>query len=403
MAQTAFGLTDLFDAGILLPSSFAFQQGTPWENVQRDSPGVQAAVSEGLVNQGWFEVGSSNKWVDVDEGSGDVAVAFADGYYRVDELRDLVATALNGAAGLSDIYTVTWLNGVFSIGSSGTFSISWKTGSHGTDNSDNSIAEEMGFDESADTSTAGSHVATSKRYSTAVGFWFDLGSTKKIAALVWYAEGGDDVTASFDDVKLFVDSAFRGWHRDAWVDASSTTIQISARSAAQTVNQIQVGFQDPDTATARRYGFVSWRHWDESQDHRVGLIKAFAAVRDNANSRTIGPVRDHLPFQAANPRNLGDYYAPTGIIRWRATLTFPAWEVASWKEVVLSIVAHGLHTGVLWVEDFDSLKANTIATTLSDTNLGRVLWATVQSVSGGDASGQQDSYRTSTVSIEQLR
>jgi hypothetical protein len=405
MAQVAFGLTDQLLAGTLTPSTLAFEPGTPWQNVQKDSPGVQAAILEGEVNQGWFEVGSSNKWIDVNEGSGPVSVEVASGYYSsAGALRDAVSTALNTAGGLSDTYTITWVNGWYAIGSTGTFSILWESGTHGSSLADDNIGQELGFSTAADDASAGSHTADEQRYSTAAGFHFDLGSSIALHAFLWYAEGGDDgVAASFDNVAVYLDTAFRGWHRDAWIDASSTAVGFSARPTDQDVNQIQLGFQDPDTATPYRYGFVSWRHWDSSADHRIGLLKAFKATLDSTNGRTIGPLRGHRPILGGEPRNLRNYYAPPGITRWRASMTFPDWEIASWKGVILSLAAHGLQTGALWVEDFTSLKGNTIATTLADVNLGRVLWCTLQSLSGGDATGQADAYRTADAAIEQLR
>ena len=407
MAQTAFFLTDLLD-GTAFPSlPSGFLPGAPGANASKDSPGIQAIVKEGAVNEGWFEVGSSNKWIDIDEGAGAVAVAMSDGVYTAQTLAAEVQAELNAAAGLAGTYTVTWLNGRFSIGiGAGTFDILWKTGSHGADNSDNSIAAELGYSDAADDTGAGSYAADSKRYSTAVGFWWILGSATAAHAFLWYAEGGGDgVTASFDNVVAYVDTAFRGYHRDAWVDAASTTISLSKRPAdtASTTNQIQAGWQDPDTASARRYGFISWRHWDESKDHRVGLVKAFQVRWDSTNARTIGPLKGHQPFSGAAPRGMGNYYAPPGIVRWQAKMEFPEWEVESWASVVLPLAEHGLQRGLLWVEDFTAALAATTSQNSTTVARGGILWGVIQSLGGGDASGQQDLYRSADLTLEQLR
>ena len=403
MAQTAFFLKDLFDGNLAAGSGFTAD--LPGANASLDSPGLQAKQIEGTSTTGTFEIGSTNKWFDIDEGSGDVAVAIADGQYTQgpDQLAALIATTLTAAAGLAGVFTVQWLFGTFVISSTVTFSLSWKTGSHGTDNSDNSIAEEIGFDESADTSTAAAHTGTSKRYSTGTSLLFDLGSAKEINAFLWQADGGSDgATVSFDNVVAYVDTNIRGFHRDAWVDASSTAITISGRPPSTGTNLIQAGFQDPATSVSKRWAFVSWRHWDESNDHRIGLCKAFASTWDTTNSRTISPLREHRPIDGSAARNVANYYPPGGILRWRASMAFEQWEVASWRLVFVPIVQHGKQTGALWVEDFETLKANTIATTKSEAVAGLALWGTFQSFDGGDAGGQQDAYRTSALSFEQL-
>lgn len=406
MAQVAFFTEDLLDGFAFPGIPTGFVSGAPAGNVAQDSPGIQAAVNEGELSEGWFEVGSSNKWIDIDEGAGAVVVAMTPGAYTAQGLGLEVQAQLNAASGLAGTYTVTWLNGRYSIGiGAGTFSILWKTGSHGSDNSDNSIAAEMGYADDADDTGAGSYAADEKRYSTAAGFWWDIGPTKQIHAFLWYAEGGSDgVTASFDNVVAYIDTAYRGNYRDAWVDASSTAITLSKRPPSTTpTNQIQVGFQDPATATARRYGFISWRHWDESADHRVGLAKAFKVLWDTTNSRTIGPLKRHQPFSAASPRNLGNYYAAPGIVRWQAAMDLPEWEVASWAEVVLPLADHGLQRGLLWVEDFTGALASTSSELRTTVTRGGILWGTIQDLSGGDASGQQDLYRTANLTLEQLR
>lgn len=406
MGQVHFGLKDELEAGVLAASAPGFQSSPPYANVSTDSPGLQAVVREGDVGIGWFEIGSSNKWIDIDEGSGQVVVAFADGpYVSGTTLAAHIQSTLNASA-LVDTYTVTWVGGVFNIGSTGTFSILWKTGSHGTDNADNNIGTELGFSTTADTSTAGSHAAAKKRWSTAAGFWWDLGSATALHAFLWYAEGGGDGwTASFNDVVAYVDTAYRGAYRDAWVDASSTAISLSKRPADATteINQIQVGFQDPDTATPYRYGFISWRHWDESADHRIGLVKAFKLVRDTTNARTTGPLRDHQPVSSAPPRSMLSYYVPPGLLRWRVSMTFAEWEIDSWIEVVQEVIEHGLQSGVLWIDDFAAALAADVTELGAIVARGKILWGCVQSITGGNATGQQDAYRTSDLTLEQLR
>jgi hypothetical protein len=403
VAQTAFFLKDLFDGNLAAGSGFTAD--LPGANASLDSPGLQAKQIEGTLTTGTFETGSSNKWIDINEGFGAVLTAVPSQQWTQgpDQIGAALEDALNAAASLTFVYTVTWLNGVFNIGAPSAFTILWDTGSHGTSGTDNNIGQELGFNTVADSSSSTSHTADKKRYSTGTSFVFDLGTATELNAFLWYAEGGDDdATVDFDDVVAYVDTNLRGFARDAWVDAASTTIALSTRSATQESNLIQIGFNDPDTAPSRRWAFVSWRHFDESADHRVGICKAFSVTWDTTNARTIDPLRGHQPFNGGQPRNVENYYPAPGLQRWRANLTFSDWETASWQEVVAAVINHGRRTGLLWVEDLDAVKANGAAAKLSAVDAGTALWSVVQSTSGGDATGQQDAYRSSSLSLEQL-
>jgi len=400
MAQTAFFVTDRFDGKI--KTSSGFTPDMPFDNVSKDSPGIQGKALEGTLTTGAFETGSSNKWIDINEGGGDIGVAMPNQQWLSPQAMGAELQAQINASALPGAdYTVTWLNGVFAIGKgAGTFEITWKTGSHGADNSANNIGTEMGFTAAADTGLVSSVFAEAKRYSTTTSLVIDMGTARELNAIVWYAEGDSDTL--FDDVRLYIDTTLRGFTRDAWIDASSTAITLSNRSSTQAHNLIQVGFQDPATATSRQWAHVSWRHFDESTDHRVGLCKAFSVLWDTTNSRTIGPLREHQPISSAQPRNVQNYYAPPGIVRWSASMSFPDWEIASWEEVVLALAEHSFQAGTLWVEDFATLDTASTTAILADVDAGLVLWGTIQNMSGGDAAGQQDLYRTSSLTFEQL-
>ena len=399
MAQTAFFLTDVFDGKLQAT-------GLPTAPMSSDSPGFQSTVVEGpSIVTGRFEIGTSNKWLDVDEGSGEVNVKINIGEYLSHTvLAAQIKANLDNT--LTDTYTVSWVSGRFRISSTGTFKFLWKTGSHGTDNADDNASAELGYTGTADdTSFLSSHDAEDARYSTSVALTVSLISATELNAFLWYAEGGDDDDAAdFDDVKVYAGPPNGGLTRDAWIDAGATEIfSASKRPTAETTNQIQIAFQDPDAPTTGFTFFISWRHFDSSKTHRVGLCKAFAVTWDTTNARTIGPLRGHQPISSAPPRSLANYYAPPGIVRWRASMDFPRWEVASWAEVVQAVIRHGRQTGVLWVEDFGTLRTATAAAVLADVKAGKILWGTVQEISGGDAGGQQDAYRTSALTLEQLR
>ena len=75
MAQTAFFFPDAFDGEL---ESIGLDTAPATE----DSPGVQSIVNEGAATiSGRFEIGTSNKWLDVDEGAGEVSVKITVGAY----------------------------------------------------------------------------------------------------------------------------------------------------------------------------------------------------------------------------------------------------------------------------------------------------------------------------------
>lgn len=55
-----------------------------------------------------FEIDSSNKWIDIDEGSGEVSTAIPVGFYSPTDLCAAIQTALRDSPSLSNLYTVTF-------------------------------------------------------------------------------------------------------------------------------------------------------------------------------------------------------------------------------------------------------------------------------------------------------
>lgn len=102
-----------------------------------------------------LEVTSETKYIDFDEGSGELTTEVQAGFYTLEELADAVEDALNEIG--SDTYTVTVnrTTRVFTIASTGTFDLLWDTGT----NTAETIGEVLGFSVAADDTGGSSYVA----------------------------------------------------------------------------------------------------------------------------------------------------------------------------------------------------------------------------------------------------
>jgi hypothetical protein len=95
-------------------------------------------------------IDSTNKWIEVDIGAGDVPISITEQDY--DDVI-AVAAALQAAliAGAHASFTVAvGATGTVTIARTGNFTISWKTGVHGSDNADDHIGDVLGFSDAAD-------------------------------------------------------------------------------------------------------------------------------------------------------------------------------------------------------------------------------------------------------------
>ncbi len=114
-------------------------------------------------------VANTNDWIDVDEGSGEESIQMTAGAYATPALLAAqIQLQLNSNANLSADYSVSYAEstGKYTISrSGGNTSILWKTGVHGSDNTDTHLGTVIGFDDAADDSGAGSYVADNLAYS----------------------------------------------------------------------------------------------------------------------------------------------------------------------------------------------------------------------------------------------
>lgn len=103
---------------------------------------------------------ASNYWIDFDDGGGEENVSVAAQTWKTPhDLALAIAAAMNGAT--IDTISVTYsdLTGKFTFTSNGaTLELLWKTGVHGSDNTDTHIGSLLGFSDAADDTLALSYV-----------------------------------------------------------------------------------------------------------------------------------------------------------------------------------------------------------------------------------------------------
>jgi hypothetical protein len=106
-------------------------------------------------------VKSTNKWFDVNEGGPEINVSLAEKTYKDPyDLAAAIQTALDNACAATILCTYSDITRKYTITSNGaTFQILWKTGVHGSDNTDTHIGSLIGFADAADDTLALSYVS----------------------------------------------------------------------------------------------------------------------------------------------------------------------------------------------------------------------------------------------------
>ena len=271
----ALGLTDLFDGAIHAHS--------PTENAKLPAENVSTQLPSQPFEGGGFEINALNQYIDIDEGAGEVVVTLTVGSYTGEALEVQLEADL-AASALTHTYTVGWdvSSGQWSIADlTGSFEILTKTGTHGSDNADDGVYNELGWLTVADTGFGTSHLADELRYSTHHWLVFDLGSAKAVDAVLAYLESSDDANASFDDLRVFAHTSDAGDLRRYWETTALVTDWTASARPTSGFNRVQVAHPTTGKVT-KRWWMLSWRHFDEVEYHRIGLCKS---VRDASASR----------------------------------------------------------------------------------------------------------------------
>lgn len=386
-SQVAFGLTDLFDGKI--HSHAGENPNLPAENVSEQLP---SKVFEG----GAFDVSADNKWIDIDEGSGEVSVALTIGTYTGSALIGHIVSALNAAGGLAETYTGSWTTGTFALGATANFSILWNTGT----NTASSIGNEIGFDTSADDTGADNYTADEDRYSTHTFVVFDLGAATAVDAVLLYLETDDDANADFSDVKIYAHTADAGDTRYVWENAVLVTEWEASTRPTSGYNRIQVAHPTIGKVT-KRWWCLSWRHFNAIEFHRVGLCKAFE-MDTPSGSVQVSALGDHLALDRSEHRSIENQYPAAFMGTWQTTLDCRRWPLDDYEDVLLPLVEHGKKTPFLWALRWDQNKDATHAAN-EDIRIGFILWATVADFGALRFDGRKSEFASCAVRIEQVR
>lgn len=102
-----------------------------------------------------LEVTEDNKWLDFDEGAGELSVEVRAGFYTPSELAEYIESEMNDLG--SETYTVTFNRSTrkITIAATGSFDLLWDSGT----NTDDTIGELLGYTISADDTGASSYLA----------------------------------------------------------------------------------------------------------------------------------------------------------------------------------------------------------------------------------------------------
>lgn len=401
-SRLAFGLTNLFDD---VRSSSPFKADLPASNSFNPRPRVVAASEEG--NHGWVELrASTGRYIDIDEGGGEVNVSLTSTTYgeaiRREDFALRLENELNLAGGLTyDVYFT--VEGRLRIDASGTFSILWDTGT----NSANNIGPEMGFDTTDDDTGASTYIADEARFSTVTVIVYDLGAATAVDLFALILDGDDDTDYGEGTFSGVASRLRIHGHASAlppipqvWADNASLTLTPSPRPA-EDENTLQVAYQS--APSSYRYCAVVWHHLDESQTHHVGLAGAFAEL--SSNTRTLVEIDGHGLIDAAEALGVGNAYPAPHEIFWRLPLGFDEWEEADYRTVIHAAVRHSKTTPLLVLVRYagtGGIEDGTLNAE-DEADKGLVLWGSVVDFSLDSFSGASSAYLTGELVIEQVR
>lgn len=384
----AFGLTDLVEGKTLIHTGFT--SANPVTNISDDRPNKWAVAAGDN-----YEIDSSNDTLPFNEGGPQFNVVLTHGRYNSTNLGNHIAALMTAHPSTALTYgCLRTGSGRFQFQANGNFELEWDD-----DAVSAALAQELGFT-AVSTGLANTWVGDEARWSTSSLIVVDFGAATAIEMILLYLSSTDSA-ATYSNVAGYLHSSYLGDYRAPWVAGASETLTISTRSTAQADNQIQFALR-ATAATDYRYLCISWRHFDTSQVHAWGLLKAFSAVYDSTNGRTIAPLRQRPPLASGPSINQDNMYPVTGIPEWGADLRFVDWEVASWRLVGHPAVRHGRKRPLFWILDYTGNTSSGADDLKLLTDYGHVLWASIQSVGPDEYGGQMDAYISNRIGLRQV-
>lgn len=101
-------------------------------------------------------IDSTNKWITVDIGGGDVHTSITEQDYS--DIRAVAAALQTALQVIDGTFTCSvGITGTVTIARTGNFDMTWKTGAHGSDNADDHIGTLLGFSDAADDTGAATY------------------------------------------------------------------------------------------------------------------------------------------------------------------------------------------------------------------------------------------------------
>lgn len=427
MGRMAFGVGDAFssvDRGEIIFKGTAAALGGYGDpsrpiNAVNDLPRVVWMNKTGQ----WSPVGTSPDnyvvFIDVKETSAStVGVSMGTfGHPKTGpELAHVMESLLNSSA-LTLAYTVTYdpILGRFTISATGgTFQVLWKTGTHGSDNwtaetAYRNLGPWLGFDTDFDSGIGTAVTSEEERFDTELSVGMHIRDAT-ISANVWAtvlqsasAEAGAGV--DFSDVKIYGHASDLGINRRKWEADAAVNLTFSARSedptAAQPTNKLQIAYAANAATVDKEFWFISWRYFDATKGHAMGLLKALDIVE--SSTRQITQLSGHGLEDPTTPLGVDTYYPVQNMLRWKAPLNFNSWGAADYRTVVQGAVKAGRSKGLLWALRWDEIVDGTYDAD-DEAARGFLLWASIHDYSDDDYSGAgTNEFISGEITIEQVR
>ena len=417
--QTAFFLTDEFEGNLLSHSIYDASAASGNRPANVSDPRPKIAWVSGKANpvhqaDAVFEVDSGNKYLDVTGPSGPVSLTIDSGRMIGDVLADRI-TAAFAAEGTYAIWSCSYnlTVGKFTLKSGGGGSpdlqILWKTGTHGSDNADDSLAAELGFlnpgTELADSSTSDFHGAPYGRWNTTTSVIFRLPEGKDLRAFMCEIvtnNTGDPLTQIDDSpITIYGSAGNLGPSLYYWeVNASDSATFSPAPSLED--NQIRVAkFASGAASTSATFWRFSWRHQDSHKTHTIKLAKAFERTQ-SATGRTIGTLTGQGLDDPSKPLGTANYYPVAKLKRWVVPLTFDAWPASEYVDVIQAVVQHGRQVGLMWALRWDDIADDSVDAE-DEADRGFLIWAALTDYSRDKYVGEGADYISGELDLEQIR
>ena len=405
---TAFFLTDELDGNIV---NSTFTEANPTvdgnraQNVSDPRPKIQwisgwnnTSFVYSTVN---FQVDNNNRYLEVSATAlGTITrLDVTRGGYSGDQLATAITTQLATlGGGFSWVCTYDNYTGKFTMAGTPDLHFRWQSG---PDRSQ-SLAEELGYDNSADSGAVGSYVSDEARWNTHTAVMFDLStSPPDLYAFLCDIEAVDPAgTVDDSSVTMYGAATPSGGSNNLflWQDVSAYELSFSD-APAYTENTIRLAHNSGNSMSAR-YWLFSWRHQDSLHRHKVGLVKGFD--RTWSGTRTVTTLRKHGLLNPQRGLGINNYYPVEQLRRWNVPLAFDAWGASDYRDVIHAAVRHGKQKGMLWALRWDEIADGT-KFAQDEADKGYLVWCALQTYSRDTYVGEGADYMSGQLKLEQIR